>query len=218
MSRTLRILTLGIVTIVVFITASFFAWYLLFVHENTSQDPSNSTQLPRREIDYEVIDTRDVGDTPSDVPIMSGGRVIDSFAACAAAGYPVQESYPATCRASGVTFTQKVEARATSSGESAVACTADAKLCPNGSTVGRTGPDCTFTACPSEKEDDERHICTPEEKRAEFCSLEYAPVCGLQEVQCVTEPCEPVPETFSNGCMACSQGNVVSYTEGVCGE
>lgn len=29
------------------------------------------------------------------------------------------------------------------------ACTADAVVCPNGTTVGRTGPNCTFAACPS---------------------------------------------------------------------
>lgn len=28
-------------------------------------------------------------------------------------------------------------------------CTADAMVCPNGTTVGRTGPNCTFAACPS---------------------------------------------------------------------
>lgn len=28
------------------------------------------------------------------------------------------------------------------------ACTADAKICPDGSAVGRTGPDCEFAACP----------------------------------------------------------------------
>ncbi len=31
---------------------------------------------------------------------------------------------------------------------SPVACTADAKQCPDGSYVGRTGPKCEFTACP----------------------------------------------------------------------
>ena len=30
------------------------------------------------------------------------------------------------------------------------ACTMDAKLCPDGSYVGRTGPDCEFALCPSE--------------------------------------------------------------------
>ena len=29
-----------------------------------------------------------------------------------------------------------------------VACTMEAKLCPDGSAVGRTGPNCEFAACP----------------------------------------------------------------------
>ena len=33
-----------------------------------------------------------------------------------------------------------------------VACTQEAKLCPDGSSVGRTGPNCEFTACPTPKE------------------------------------------------------------------
>ncbi len=33
-----------------------------------------------------------------------------------------------------------------------VACTADAKQCPDGSYVGRTGPNCEFTACPETNE------------------------------------------------------------------
>ncbi|MFA6511947.1 MAG: hypothetical protein WCV86_02390 [Patescibacteria group bacterium] len=32
----------------------------------------------------------------------------------------------------------------------AVACTQEAKLCPDGSAVGRTGPNCEFAACPGE--------------------------------------------------------------------
>jgi hypothetical protein len=31
-----------------------------------------------------------------------------------------------------------------------IACTADAKLCPDGSAVGRTGPNCEFAPCPEE--------------------------------------------------------------------
>lgn len=59
-------------------------------------------------------------------------------------------------------------------------------------------------------------VCTPESKQVEVCTMEYAPVCGLVEVQCITAPCDPVPETFSSGCMACAQGNVVTYTQGAC--
>ena len=33
-------------------------------------------------------------------------------------------------------------------GEGPVACTQDAKLCPDGSYVGRVGPDCEFALCP----------------------------------------------------------------------
>ncbi len=32
--------------------------------------------------------------------------------------------------------------------EEPVACTADAKLCPDGSYVGRSGPNCEFDPCP----------------------------------------------------------------------
>ena len=35
--------------------------------------------------------------------------------------------------------------------EKSVACTQDAKLCPDGSYVSRTGPNCEFTACPEVK-------------------------------------------------------------------
>jgi len=31
-----------------------------------------------------------------------------------------------------------------------VACTMEAKLCPDGSSVGRSGPKCEFIACPEE--------------------------------------------------------------------
>lgn len=31
------------------------------------------------------------------------------------------------------------------------ACTMEARLCPDGSYVGRTGPNCEFAPCPSEK-------------------------------------------------------------------
>jgi hypothetical protein len=35
-----------------------------------------------------------------------------------------------------------------SPGGTAVACTMDAKICPDGSAVGRIGPDCAFAPCP----------------------------------------------------------------------
>ncbi|OGZ06092.1 MAG: hypothetical protein A2845_01605 [Candidatus Lloydbacteria bacterium RIFCSPHIGHO2_01_FULL_49_22] len=38
-----------------------------------------------------------------------------------------------------------------STGVTAGSCTAEAKICPDGSAVGRTGPDCTFDRCPNEQ-------------------------------------------------------------------
>ena len=38
-----------------------------------------------------------------------------------------------------------------SDSEEPIACTADAKLCPDGSYVGRVPPDCEFEACPVSK-------------------------------------------------------------------
>ena len=102
-----------------------------------------------------------------------------------------------------------------------VACTMDAKICPDGSAVGRIGPDCEFAACPSEEPnvndaDSETVVCTPESKQVAACYELYAPVCGLVAVQCITAPCDPVPQTFSNDCFACAQDNVISYTHGAC--
>lgn len=35
-------------------------------------------------------------------------------------------------------------------GSNFIACTQEAKLCPDGSAVGRTGPNCEFAPCPGE--------------------------------------------------------------------
>lgn len=38
----------------------------------------------------------------------------------------------------------------TTPGPGTVACTLEARLCPDGSYVGRQGPNCEFAACPGE--------------------------------------------------------------------
>ena len=37
-------------------------------------------------------------------------------------------------------------------------------------------------------------------KQPVACTLEYAPVCALVHIQCVTTPCEPIEQTFWNAC------------------
>lgn len=98
-----------------------------------------------------------------------------------------------------------------------VACTMDAKMCPDGSFVGRTGPDCAFAECPTAT-GSQTQYCAAGPDSIDACTDIYAPVCGLVEVQCITTPCDPVPQTFSNTCQACAQSNLISYTEGACAE
>lgn len=43
-----------------------------------------------------------------------------------------------------------------------VACTMDAKICPDGSAVGRVGPNCDFAPCPTPSP-------TPQPNEGEFC-------------------------------------------------
>lgn len=72
---------------------------------------------------------------------------ITSFDECSAAGYPIQESYPAVCiTPDGLRFVQNIDAVADD--PNAVACTLDAKICPDGSAVGRVAPNCEFSPCP----------------------------------------------------------------------
>jgi hypothetical protein len=71
---------------------------------------------------------------------------ISSFADCVAAGYPIRESYPEQCAMpDGTVFTRAIAE--TPTGEE-VFCTQDAMECPDGSYVGRTGPNCEFAPCP----------------------------------------------------------------------
>ncbi|MCA9361817.1 hypothetical protein KC906_00430 [Candidatus Kaiserbacteria bacterium] len=103
-----------------------------------------------------------------------------------------------------------------------VACTMDAKMCPDGSFVGRTGPNCEFSPCPEAVEavpSPTVHYCEPRETDAHVACIDlYEPVCGFVQVECITTPCNPVPETFSNSCYACANDRVRSYEAGECVE
>lgn len=58
--------------------------------------------------------------------------------------------------------------------------------------------------------------CAPEQRNVDFCTMDYTPVCAKVNVQCVTTPCNPVSETFSNACEACKNPLVESYIAGEC--
>lgn len=78
------------------------------------------------------------------------------------------------------------------------ACPMDAKVCPDGTTLGRTGPDCSFPACP------ETDFVACEGEYGDICPAVYDPVCGSDG------------ETYGNPCEACSAG-LISYKPGACG-
>lgn len=99
-----------------------------------------------------------------------------------------------------------------------VPCTMDAKQCPDGSYVGRTGPNCEFETCQNEIPSPKTVTCTPEQKQAEACIEIYQPVCASVQIQCITTPCEPIPKTFGNSCEACSENSVTQYIEGACAD
>lgn len=45
-------------------------------------------------------------------------------------------------------------------------------------------------------------IDTYETTDMKLCTMQYAPVCGEVQVQCIKAPCYPVYQTFWNACMA----------------
>ena len=76
--------------------------------------------------------------------------------------------------------------------DSPVVCTADAKVCPDGSYVSRTGPNCEFAVC--------------EEENPLICTMEYAPVCAQPPMPTCPEwmicaQVIPAPKTYSNKCV-----------------
>ena len=76
-----------------------------------------------------------------------------------------------------------------------IACTLDAKICPDGTAVGRVPPNCEFAACPETK-------CTDGETREAACPdgittyLSENCVNGTwAQVMYIRNPCEPLPQT-----------------------
>lgn len=85
---------------------------------------------------------------------------VSNFKECEAAGNPVMESYPRQCRdQAGQLFVEEIDQTNNPSSSlqpesprgvegEGVFCTMDAKMCPDGSSVGRIPPSCEFAPCP----------------------------------------------------------------------
>lgn len=64
---------------------------------------------------------------------------------------------------------------------------------------------------------DDSVICT--EPRPEICTQQYDPVCAEKDtgIRCITTPCPSTDNvTYGNGCSACTDPEVYSYTPGEC--
>ncbi len=98
-----------------------------------------------------------------------------------------------------------------SPGNGPIACTMEAKMCPDGSYVGRNAQNnCEFDPCP-----DGGTMCDHVAARGEFCAQIYQPVCGWfgAQIQCFRYPCA---STYSNACEACKDEKVSYWTSGQC--
>ena len=60
------------------------------------------------------------------------------------------------------------------------------------------------------------YVCTPQDKEGVNCPLVVDPVCGYKpELKCPGDICNY--QTYDNGCQACHDPLVTSYTQGACG-
>lgn len=161
--------------------------YFLFFSAPAAEAPSDD-DTPIIIVDNEESDT-DVSPTE---PISDKvNSEVTSFEECVAAGNLVMESYPRQCRHEGVSFVEEVKpvvppAPPTQSPREPIACTMEAKICPDGSAVGRTGPNCEFAPCPGEEPvawacDDDVKICSDGSTAVRIGpSCEFSP-CPVEE-------------------------------------
>ena len=103
---------------------------------------------------------------------------------------------------------KNTNAAVTNHNTNVVACTDEAKLCPDGSAVGRTGPNCEFTECPGEAGNRNTQITTRACVTDSDCELQMCSGC-LSKVYLATHPILPL-------CAVYTTQNTCSCQAGVC--
>lgn len=74
---------------------------------------------------------------------------------------------------------------------------------------------CTGAISPSPLPN-QRINCSPESRKADFCTTDINPVCAKINIQCIKAPCNPINQTFNNSCEACKNPLVESYEKDEC--
>ena len=106
-----------------------------------------------------------------------------------------------SCTSLGIACTLK-ECGGGAPGSPPRACSAEAKICPNGSAVGRTGPNCEFALCPATECTDEAKAC-PDGSSV-----------GRTGPGCTFAPCPA--SVCTDDAKQCSDGSYVSRTGPTC--
>ncbi len=100
-----------------------------------------------------------------------------------------------------------------------VACPADAKQCPDGSYVGRTGPKCEFATCPAVK----KEFCSCPDGyylEGEACNpncYKNIPQCLRSSIKCVLIDCGECPMLTPPSPSFCPSGKIIAGEKNECG-
>jgi hypothetical protein len=85
-----------------------------------------------------------------------------------------------------------------------VACTRDAKVCADGTTVGRVPPACDFAPCPCHRGGCSNHVCADEPGVVTTCEWRDEYAC-YQQATCARQPngqCGFTPSQALTDCLA----------------
>lgn len=90
-----------------------------------------------------------------------------------------------------------------------IACTADAKICPDGTAVGRTGPNCEFALCPETEPSDGIPGCDYDDQSKSY--IEKSPdACETIKYLCAQDK-EPFSDQCGCGCRVRESANRTNY-------